>query len=251
MAVRRVRFAADAGGQGGAPTLPPLHAAAYMGDVDAIRRLSEAPAFDVNTCDARGRTAVWYAACGGHRDALRCLAYEVADVDVDVGGADDAGRTPLHAAAAGNHVAAVAYLCSEGVRARLRVATRSRTGATAFYEAAESNALDVVQFLSTVPGVEVDTPNEDGWTPLFAATARGNVEVVRFLVTQAAHRVDVNRGTDDGTTPLHVACLNRQRETMVLLAEDGHANAGKADRRGWAPLHSMAWRGFVDELAYV
>ena len=46
----------------------------------------------------------------------------------------------------------------------------------------------------------------DGWTPLHSACAGGNVNVVKYLITQC--RCDPMCKANDGWTPLHSVCRN-------------------------------------------
>jgi hypothetical protein len=50
------------------------------------------------------------------------------------------------------------------------------------------------------------TKNDDGWTPLHQAAAKGRKEVAELLITNDA---DVNAKNDIGKTPLHEAALVR------------------------------------------
>jgi len=63
----------------------------------------------------------------------------------------------------------------------------------------------------------VDTPNKDGFTPLYVAAQNGHLEVVRFLVDAKA---DLNTA-DYGNTPLAVAVHMGHGEVAALLRAAG------------------------------
>lgn len=69
--------------------------------------------------------------------------------------------------------------------------------------------------------VENNTARTDnGSTPLFIACDKGHAEMVELLLARDA--TDVNKArTVDGASPLYIACYNRRTEVVVvLLARD-------------------------------
>jgi ankyrin repeat protein len=57
-----------------------------------------------------------------------------------------------------------------------------------------------------------------GRTPLHAASEKGHVEVVEFLLH---HDVDLNAHDEDGNCPLHTAAENQQTQVVQLLLDSG------------------------------
>nr|KAF6437953.1 hypothetical protein HJG59_008670 [Molossus molossus] len=68
--------------------------------------------------------------------------------------------------------------------------------------AAEKNRLTTVQRLLSEKATQVNTRDEDEYTPLHRAAYGGHLDVVRELIAQGA---DVHAVTVDGWTPLHSA----------------------------------------------
>ncbi|MCX6381617.1 MAG: ankyrin repeat domain-containing protein [Armatimonadetes bacterium] len=60
------------------------------------------------------------------------------------------------------------------------------------------------------------------------AVARGDIELVRSLLE---HGANVNVGTDDGNTPLHIAAFLCRTEIVQLLLEKGAAPLAKNNRK--------------------
>ncbi|XP_008821345.1 ankyrin repeat domain-containing protein 49 [Nannospalax galili] len=102
--------------------------------------------------------------------------------------------------------------------------------------AAEKNRLATVQRLLSEKATQVNTRDEDEYTPLHRAAYNGHLDIVRELVAQGA---DVHAVTVDGWTPLHSACKwNNTRVASFLLQHDSDINA---QTKGLlTPLHLAA-----------
>ncbi|CAO2604760.1 Ankyrin repeat domain-containing protein 49 [Lemmus lemmus] len=102
--------------------------------------------------------------------------------------------------------------------------------------AAEKNRLATVQRFLSEKATEVNTREEDGYTPLHRAAYSGHSDIVRELVAQGA---DVHAVTVDGWTPLYSACKwNNTRVASFLLQHDADINA---QTKGLlTPLHLAA-----------
>jgi len=67
-------------------------------------------------------------------------------------------------------------------------------------------------------GADVNTKDNDGWTPLMHAAEKGHKEVVELLIEKGA---DVNIQDEDGWTALMFASQNGHKEVVELLIEKG------------------------------
>ncbi|KAA0145804.1 hypothetical protein FNF29_08383 [Cafeteria roenbergensis] len=99
-------------------------------------------------------------------------------------------------------------------------------GALLAEERGLENGHDAVVRLLVEDGADVNKARtDDGATPLFIACQEGHDAVVRLLVEAGA---DVNKATtDDGTTPLFIACQEGHDAVVRLLVEAG-ADVSKA-----------------------
>ncbi|KAM7137778.1 ankyrin repeat and protein kinase domain-containing protein 1 [Macrochelys suwanniensis] len=86
---------------------------------------------------------------------------------------------------------------------------------------------------------EVCRAQENGLTLLHLMVVQGNVEKVKFLLSQEAN---VDSQLDCGYTPLIVAVQKRSPEICSVLLERG-ADVNMADKDGWSPLHFAAQNG--------
>ncbi len=90
-------------------------------------------------------------------------------------------------------------------------------------------------------GADVNTADNDGWSPLHYAAHLGHSECVKLLL--AAPGIDVNKANMYGETPLYRAALNGRSECVKLLLAAPGIDINKANKNGWTPLWWAAWNG--------
>ena len=84
------------------------------------------------------------------------------------------------------------------------VETPENNGATPAWAAAQNGHLEVLRLLAEL-GANVNTPMNDGFTPACIAAWKGHVEVLRLLAELGA---DVETPDNDGATPAYIAAEN-------------------------------------------
>ncbi|GMH49351.1 hypothetical protein TrVE_jg3692 [Triparma verrucosa] len=121
----------------------------------------------------------------------------------------------------------------------------------------ESICLAAVKLLLKTKGVHPNTAISDTTTALYAASARGNVHIVRALL--ATDLVDVNKATmewvtvngngfgtnDNVTSPLR-ACANGHRLVVESLVAQSDIAVNEPNSSGATPLLQVASNGDVD-----
>nr|XP_054605340.1 ankyrin-3 isoform X33 [Nothobranchius furzeri] len=222
---------------------------------------------DINICNQNGLNALHLASKEGHVEVVAELIKHGANVDA----ATKKGNTALHIASLAGQTDVVKELVTNGAN----VNAQSQNGFTPLYMAAQENHLDVVQFLLD-NGSSQSIATEDGFTPLAVALQQGHDQVVSLLLendtkgkvrlpalhiaarkddTKAAalllqndHNADVeskmmvNRTTESGFTPLHIAAHYGNINVATLLLNRGAAVDFKA-RNDITPLHVASKRG--------
>ncbi|XP_058476350.1 ankyrin-3-like isoform X7 [Solea solea] len=222
---------------------------------------------DVNICNQNGLNALHLASKEGHVEVVAELIKHGANVDATT----KKGNTALHIASLAGQTDVVKQLVTHGGN----VNAQSQNGFTPLYMAAQENHLDVVQFLLD-NGSSQSIATEDGFTPLAVALQQGHDQVVSLLLendtkgkvrlpalhiaarkddTKAAalllqndHNADVeskmmvNRTTESGFTPLHIAAHYGNINVATLLLNRGAAVDFKA-RNDITPLHVASKRG--------
>jgi len=91
-----------------------------------------------------------------------------------------------------------------------------------------------VQFLRTLPTVDVNKPQKEGCTPFYVACQQGHKEVVSLLMADL--RIDVNKPADGGFTPFYIACQQGHKEVMSLLLADMRIDVNKPRDTGATPF---------------
>ncbi|MBI5659101.1 MAG: ankyrin repeat domain-containing protein [Nitrosomonadales bacterium] len=97
----------------------------------------------------------------------------------------------------------------------------------------------ILLFLAS--GVDINTRDERGWTPLMISSFNGNEEIAELLVRSGA---DVHAKDNAGYGPMHWAAFNGFHKVIRLLLEKG-ANANAQSNFGWSPLMQASTRGHL------
>lgn len=97
----------------------------------------------------------------------------------------------------------------------------------------------VLLFLGS--GVDIDTCDERGWTPLMVSSFNGREEVAILLIQRGAN---VHAKDTAGYGPLHWAAFNGYSTVVKLLLEK-RANVNAQSNHGWTPLLQAATRGHL------
>jgi len=199
--------------RGGPKGFTGLHGAAFLGIVEIVAALLAMREWAINATDNMGRTALAWAAVGGHEDVVRILLqHKDAKADTtDI----EYGRTPLSWAAENGHEGVVNLLLErEDVNPNT---VDPGFGRTPLLWAAKNGHEGVVKWLlereDTNPNT-VDT--EYGQTPLLWAAEGGYCGVVKLLLK----RDDVNPDISDvsGETALELAASRGHTSVVELLS---------------------------------
>jgi len=108
-------------------------------------------------------------------------------------------------------------------------------------DAARSGDFERLQQLHRQGGATVAIPKDaDGCTALHLGASGGHVDVVRYLISNAA---DLTAGNDSGMTALHLAAQEAHGRTCELLLESGSPVDAQDRLKMRTPLHMAATHG--------
>ncbi len=109
-----------------------------------------------------------------------------------------------------------------------------------FVQSAEDgDTAAVLLFINS--GVDIDTPDEKGWTPLMVSSFNGKEKVATLLIQSGAN---IHAKDEAGYGPLHWASLNGFSNVVKLLIEK-KADVNTRSTHGLTPLLQAATRGHL------
>ena len=108
-------------------------------------------------------------------------------------------------------------------------------------DAAKGDLARVKALIAQKPSL-VNARDKDGATPLHYAAAKGDAEIIRFLLSKKA---DVGACKKDGVTPLHVAVALGHKDAVEALLK-AKANPNAKDKKGRTPITLAQANGFTE-----
>lgn len=214
----------------------PLHLAIANGDVEMVRLLLEEGA-DLSIPDAAGETALMMAARVGDADIATALLEHDAALDQRD---PEFRQTPLMVAVREGHIEIARLLVERGAH----VNTQTRKGETPKFRLPSDNAgskgVGIIRGGWPERGMRYPVPGAK--TPLLYATRRGDLDMVRLLVTAGANleQTDANEITPLINAIINKSVASRGGETEHFavahyLIEQG-ADVNAVDWYGQTPL---------------
>ena len=233
-----------------------LRQAVKSGNIETIRNLFAVKNF-VNAKDAKGRTALHYAAMSSDSTKIvtaliqagaSCLSADCENKDARKYAAEAnntealnvmrslLGMTPFHIAAELGDIGQLATLLAGGAD----IESRDHKGLTPLVYAVVALQPEAVKFLLD-QGASVNIDNVYDLSPIHWAAALGEIEMLTLLLKYG----NVDLQGCNGITPLIFAVEMNQVDTIKLLLEQG-ANVNLADDDGYLPIHAAARIGEIE-----
>lgn len=112
-------------------------------------------------------------------------------------------------------------------------------GHTALYSACIRGQIETCRHL--IDKAELNSKNNDGWTPFHVASYLGHVAIVELLIEKGANIEILN---NDGGNALLIAAAHGKTEVAMLLSSRMDLNF--QNEKGWTPINAASMYGHVD-----
>lgn len=268
----------------------PFYMAGLNGHLELIKILADKGA-DINSPHSIGNTPLFTALEKGYIEiakellhigadpsyihdnyTLLHLASELGDVElvalivskgIDVNVKNIHGTTPILWASEANKIDVVKFLFEQ--KADINIASKSGTpfaiahgpnkdvvvisndgGATAWHYASAKGSVEVMKFLQSINPDIIDLQmcdQSNQLTALWIASKLGHVNVVKWLAEERSNLNAIRQF--DGRTALQEAVSNKQLECVRELLKNG-ADINKQDNNGFTPLHEALSAETID-----
>jgi ankyrin repeat protein len=119
-------------------------------------------------------------------------------------------------------------------------------GNTFLHKAARNGDIDTVKYLVS-QGADISVKNDYGQTPLQLAVIQSEFKIVEYLVSQSAK---LDSKDNDGETPLHRASDYGYTKIVKFLVSHG-AHVNVLDNYGNSPLHFAVDKVWLDIIKYL
>ncbi|KAK2157997.1 hypothetical protein LSH36_179g04076 [Paralvinella palmiformis] len=212
----------------------PIVMASALGYAEIVSLLLSLGA-NVNTKITNDQTALHYAASSGLDDVVDVLL----GYNVEVDRSNYMGMTPLHMAAKNGHLSTMRILCAHNAS----IECRDKFGKTVWSYAMEAEGLGVLDVVVSVyrkrgkvVGRTLILPV--GEAPLHEAARIGDLEKIRYLISQGCDPLAVDAG---GNTFFHVAA--RENQPKILKSFQNIDAMDKSNNNGDIPIHVAARSG--------
>ena len=210
----------------------PLHIACEKGNLEMVKLVSSQPELDVNLQDSAGNTPL-HLACKSewnNADVLPCFRYLLLDKGCSVNIQNNQKQSPLHILLRNYNVTtdmevSILAMCIER---DIDINAQDSDGMTLLHIACKHGSLKVVRSLMSNFQCDVNLLDSNGNLPLHCAVQsqtlrwpyyaskddRDALEVVK-LVSEGCSQIHAKN--DNGTTPLHIACNNQNKDLVKYL----------------------------------
>jgi len=223
---------------GGSTPLSLLHKAISEGDLEGVREYFDEHPGQVNSGDEQGFTAFSRAAFANQVEVCKFLRDKLG---ANVNATTHSGWSSLMICCEKNRgfTALVKLLLFKW---HARTELRNSGGCTALFLAATSGHREIVRMILKKTK-EVDTPSQDGWSPLLCCAEHNKryYVIARMLLEKGA---DPNHRNREHVSTLYLSAVSGFIDFVELLFEFG-ADPNIEERHGWRPLHAAVEKGHI------
>lgn len=193
------------------------------GDVKKVKEILSYENINVNFQNKEGQTALIIASELGHPDVIRLLLQHQG---VNVNAQDNFKSTALMWASENGHAQIARLLLEENknIAQRAHVNTKGKDNFTALILASQKGHVDIVNLLLKQPQIELNhQESNSGLNALMFACMIGNTSIVKSLLKEHKHPININAQCREGMTALiYASYLGHVDVVRLLLQEYPH-----------------------------
>lgn len=226
----------------------PIHIACEMGNMQALKILLDRGA-SLETLDEEGLTPLFYSV----RCKDICMFKYLISIGANIFHEEYQKRSLFYWAASTLRLDILEELLEKGLDPN----SKTVLGRTAISKAAWNGTANILKFLIEIPGIEIDTPDARGRTPLHNAVwgcaggrlgkkmgknSSDSAECAKLLLDHGANIEAIDNALN---TPLCIASSTSAVESLKLLIKYG-ANLYHSNGEGYLPLHQAIAREHIE-----
>ncbi|XP_046326546.2 ankyrin repeat domain-containing protein 50-like [Haliotis rufescens] len=188
---------------------------------------------DVSLVDNRGDNILHLACDGGHYEIMKYVLSQ----PIDINSRGRKGRTPVSWAARHGHTAMFNLLVNRGADLTL--------DGNIFSLACKGSETEIVKLVLSHLSVDINVRGCDGRTPVMQAVCKGQLEMVKLLVSKGA---DMTLVDNFGDNILNLACDEGHTEILQYVLSQDMQAINNRGRYGRTPVVWAAFEGHRDIL---
>ena len=132
------------------------------------------------------------------------------------------------------------------INAGINVNSKDEFGNTPLHMASYHGHTEIIKMLLGAKA-ELNSQTKEGNTPLHMALYKGHIEVVKILLEAGS---DIDNVNIKGKTPLHIASYHGHTQIIKMLL-DAKADVNARTKEGNTPLHTASYKGHVEIVTFL
>jgi len=232
-----------------------VHVASEHGHLEAPRIVVESLPDDasrreiINKQSPSGITPLYFACRHGRDDIVKYLLSVGADYNICTKG----GWNVAHVICEQGNLGILKLIIESLPDGKSRsefINKKSDSGITPLFLACQHGKKDIAKYLLSI-GADYNICTRGGWSITHVACEKGNLEILKLIIESlpddSSRNEFVNKQSDNGETPLFLACKHDKKDMAEYLLSIG-ADCFIQDDFGYGPMHVVARNGSLEVL---
>ena len=199
----------------------PLHIACKKGDVEIVKSLACEGQHYMNVQNEKGNTPLHVAVIYCKWVKMEVVKSLISEQHCDMNIQNKVGNTPLHLACYHRGHSVIKYLLEQRCKTNLvnrdsitpQMIPLNKHGDLLLHLACQWGEVEMVRYLVTQERCDVNVQNRNGDKPLHIACTLRTADIVKYLRDEID---DMNVQNKEGNTPLHIACYHMHKTLSVI-----------------------------------